>query len=77
MKAALALGGEVGPVHSAGLKVVGSVAWPETDLRVDWSNDPIHELEVLWRLWRPLKDDYVTRALDPASAPTYGVPGDT
>lgn len=76
MKIALSLGGEVGPVHSAGLKTVGSVPWPETDLRVDWSDDPIHELEVLWRLWRPLKDDYITRALDPASAPAYGVPGD-
>jgi uncharacterized Ntn-hydrolase superfamily protein len=76
MKTALSLGGEVGPVHSAGLKVVGAVPWPETDLRVDWSDAPIHDLEALWRLWRPLKDDYVTRALDPASAPAYGVPGD-
>ncbi len=76
MKTALSLGGEEGPVHSAGLKIAGSVPWPETDLRVDWSDDPIHDLEKLWRLWRPLKDDYVTRALDPATAPTYGVPGD-
>jgi uncharacterized Ntn-hydrolase superfamily protein len=76
MKAALALGGEEGPVHSAGMKVVDRVPWPETDLRVDWSNDPIRDLEALWRLWRPLRDDYVTRALDPASAPAYGVPGD-
>ena len=76
MNAALALGGEEGPVHSAGMKVIDRVPWPETDLRVDWSNDPIHQLEVLWRLWRPLRSDYVTRALDPASAPAYGVPGD-
>lgn len=76
MKAALALGGEAGPVHSAGLKIAGRAPWPETDLRVDWSNAPIEELERLWRLWRPLKDDYVTRALEPESAPAYGVPGD-
>lgn len=76
MKTALALGGEEGPVHSAGIKIAGTVPWPETDLRVDWSDDPIHELETLWRLWRPLKIDYVARALDPASAPAYGVPGD-
>lgn len=76
MKAAIARGGEMGPVHSAGLKVAGTVSWPETDLRVDWSDDPIHKLEKLWRLWRPLRDDYITRALDPASAPAYGVPGD-
>ena len=76
MKAALALGGEEGPVHSAGMKVVDRVPWPETDLRIDWSDEPIHDLEALWRLWRPLRSDYVTRALDPASAPAYGVPGD-
>jgi len=77
MKTALSLGGEEGPLHSAGMKIAGAVPWPETDLRVDWADDPIHELEVLWRLWRPLKNDYVTRALDPASAPAYGVPGDS
>lgn len=76
LKVALSLGGEEGPVHSAGLKIVDRVPWPETDLRVDWSNDPVHDLEALWRLWRPLRNDYVTRALDPASAPAYGVPGD-
>lgn len=76
MNAALALGGEEGPVHSAGMKVVDRVPWPETDLRVDWSENPIHDLAALWRLWRPLRNDYVTRALDPASAPAYGVPGD-
>jgi uncharacterized Ntn-hydrolase superfamily protein len=76
MKAALTLGGEVGAVHSAGMKVVDRVPWPETDLRVDWSDDPIHDLEALWRLWRPLRMDYVTRALDPALAPAYGVPGE-
>ena len=76
MKGALALGGEEGPVHSAGMKVAGRVPWPETDLRVDWSDNPMHDLEALWRLWRPLRNDYVTRALDPASAPAYGVPGD-
>lgn len=76
MKAALALGGEQGPVHSAGMKIVDRVPWPETDLRIDWSDKPIHEIEALWRLWRPLRNDYVTRALEPASAPVYGVPGD-
>lgn len=76
MKTALALGGEEGPLHSAGMKIAGTAPWPETDLRVDWSDDPIHQLEALWRLWRPQKDAYVTRALDPASAPSYGVPGD-
>jgi uncharacterized Ntn-hydrolase superfamily protein len=76
LKVALALGGEVGPVYSSGIKIAGSASWPETDLRVDWSTSPIQQLEILWRLWRPLKDDYLTRALDPASAPAHGVLGD-
>ncbi len=69
-------GGEEGPVHSAGLLVVDRVSWPVTDLRVDWHDDPVSELERLWRLWRPQESDYVRRALDPAAAPSYGVPGD-
>ena len=69
-------GGEEGPLHSAGLIVVSDVPWPLTDLRVDWSQDPIGELAALWRLWRPQAEAYRTRALDPASAPRYGVPGD-
>jgi uncharacterized Ntn-hydrolase superfamily protein len=69
-------GGEAGPLHSAGLVVVSDLAWPLTDLRVDWSEDPLRELAALWRLWRPQAEAYRTRALDPAAAPSYGVPGD-
>jgi len=72
----LALGGEAGPLHSAGLLVADDVGWPTTNLRVDWSDDPIGELRRLWDLWALQKSDYVTRALDPTSAPSYGVPGD-
>ena len=49
---------------------------PVVDLRVDWHDDPIGELSRLWALWRPLREDYITRGLDPATAPAYGVPGD-
>jgi uncharacterized Ntn-hydrolase superfamily protein len=69
-------GGEAGPVHSAGLSVVRDVAWRVTDLRVDWSEDPITELASLLDVWLPQRDDYVTRGLDPTTAPSYGVPGD-
>jgi uncharacterized Ntn-hydrolase superfamily protein len=70
-------GGEEGPVRSCGLIVVDRVPWYVTDLRVDWSEgDPVEDLAGLWELWRPQSEDYVTRALDPASAPSYGVPGD-
>src|SRR3569833_2685344 len=77
MRAALKAGGEAGPVHSAGMKLVREVSWPVADLRVDWTEDcPIESLASLWELYKPQLDDYVTRARDPASAPSYGVPGD-
>lgn len=75
MRAGLEAGGEEGPVHSAGLLVVREVAWPVADLRVDWSDDPIGDLERLWALWAPQLDAYVSRAVDPGAAPSYGVPG--
>jgi uncharacterized Ntn-hydrolase superfamily protein len=77
MRAALTAGGEAGPVRSAGMKLVRDVAWPVADLRCDWSETcPVAELETLWRLYAPQLDAYVTRALDPREAPSYGVPGD-
>lgn len=76
LEAGQAAGGEAGPVHSAGLAVVREVAWRVTDLRVDWSNDPLDDLRVLLDLWLPQRDAYVTRGLDPTAAPSYGVPGD-
>lgn len=77
LEAGLAAGGEAGPVRSAGMLVVDKQAWPTIDLRVDWSEgDPIAELRKIWLDWRPQMDDYVTRAVNPSSAPSYGVPGD-
>ena len=77
MQAAVAAGGEAGPVHSAALVVVGEHTWPIVDLRVDWAEQaPIDELEKLWVAYRPQLQDYLTRALDPTKAPSYGVPGD-
>lgn len=77
MHAAMAAGGEAGPVHSAALKVAGDLTWPLVDLRVDWADDdPIGQLDGLWQAYRPQMQDYVTRALDPTAAPSYGVPGD-
>ncbi len=76
LEAGFAAGGEVGPVHSAGLVMVDQQVWYVTDLRVDWSDEPIAELERLWRLWRPQEAAYLQRALDPAVSPSYGVPGD-
>jgi uncharacterized Ntn-hydrolase superfamily protein len=76
IEAGLAAGGEAGPLRSAGLAVVRTVPWRETDLRVDWHDEPVAELRRLLEVWLPQRDDYVTRALDPTAAPSYGVPGD-
>jgi uncharacterized Ntn-hydrolase superfamily protein len=76
LEAAVAAGGEEGAVRSAGLLVAREVPWPVADLRVDWHDEPIAELRRLWEIWRPQLDDYVVRALDPTTAPSFGVPGD-
>lgn len=76
LRAAVAAGGEEGPVHSAGISVVGSAGWRVTDLRVDWADDPIEALGRALDVWLPQRDDYVSRGLNPAAAPSYGVPGD-
>lgn len=76
MRAAESAGGEAGPVMSAGLSVVSGHGWRDTDLRVDWREDPIAELERLLDVWLPQREDYVIRGLDPAASVGYGVPGD-
>ena len=77
LQAAMAAGGEEGPVHSAGLSVVSDAGWRVTDLRVDWADeDPIGELGRVLEQWLPQRDDYVSRGLNPVAAPSYGVPGD-
>ncbi|CAN7280503.1 DUF1028 domain-containing protein [Rhizobium sp. LjRoot30] len=77
MRAAVAAGGEEGPVHSMGLVMVDKVSWNVADLRIDWTeSDPIEECAALWARWRGDMDAYVMRALNPTQAPSYGVPGD-
>lgn len=77
LQAGLAAGGEAGPLHSAGIKIVDHLSWPLVDLRVDWAEaDPIGQLARLWTLYAPQADAYVRRAENPGDAPGYGVPGD-
>lgn len=77
MRAGLAAGGEAGPVHSAGMKIVDKVSWPVADLRCDWTEDcPIEAIATAWDIYKPQLDAYIQRALDPREAPSYGVPGD-
>lgn len=76
LTAGLDAGGEQGPVRSAGLLVADEVTWPVVDLRMDWGDDPLAGLRELWAEYQPQLASYVTRALNPEEAPSYGVPGD-
>ena len=76
MLAGQAAGGEEGPVHSAGLLVYGEQNWPIVDLRLDWVElDPVQALYATWKVYEPQLRAYITRALDPRAAPSFGVPG--
>ena len=76
LEAGLAAGGEEGDVRSTGLYVVHRHIFPIVDVRVDWHDTPIPELRRIWDLYRQEMDAYITRAVNPVEAPTYGVPGD-
>ena len=77
MQAGLAAGGEAGDLHSAGLLIVDQQQWPLVDLRCDWTTGcPIAAVATAWEIYKPQMDDYLTRALNPASAPSYAVLGD-
>ena len=76
LEAGIKAGGEEGPVRSAGVQVVDAVSWPVVDLRVDWDDKPVSKLQLLWKEYKPQLENYVTRALNPKAAPSYGVPGD-
>jgi uncharacterized Ntn-hydrolase superfamily protein len=77
MLAGQAAGGEEGPVHSAGLLVYADQNWPVVDLRLDWVEDnPVQALHDVWKVYEPQQQAYITRALDPRAAPSFGVPGD-
>ncbi|MDQ0507129.1 DUF1028 domain-containing protein [Xanthobacter agilis] len=77
LRAGLAAGGEAGPVHSAGLKIVDQLSWPVADLRCDWTQEcPVAAVATAWSIYKPQLGAYIQRALDPREAPSYGVPGD-
>ena len=76
LEAGLRAGGEASPVRSAGIYVVDRQVWPICDLRVDWHDAPIAEIRRVWEVFEPQMADYVTRAIDPTQAPSYGVAGD-
>lgn len=76
LEAGMVAGGEAGPVHSAGLIVAADQLWPVVNLRVDWAEEaPINELRTLWERYEPQMQDFIARALDPASVRRRGASG--
>ena len=58
------------------MKLAGEQVWPIIDLRVDWADSqPIEALDQLWCAYQPQMQAYLTRALNPTAAPSYGVLG--
>jgi len=77
LEAGIAAGGEEGDVHSAALLVADEQPFPLVDLRVDWADQDTEKvLRRLWKDYEPQMLDYLSRAIDPSAAPSYGVPGD-
>lgn len=69
-------GGEVDALHSAAMLIGGEMSWPLVELRIDWDQQPIEKMVEGWKVYEPQIDAYVTRALQPDEAPSYGVAGD-
>ncbi len=66
-----------GPVHSAGMILIGEVSWSVAGILVDWmEDDPIEALAVAWMVYKLHLDDYLMRAQDPTAAQSHGVSGD-
>lgn len=78
LKAAVEAKGDAGPVRSAGLLIADKQSWPYAKLRIDWLDEgcPITAVAQAWAVYKSQAADYVTRALNPLAAPSYGVPGD-
>ena len=58
-------------MRSAGLYVVDRFVWPVIDLRVDWHDMPLAELQTVFAEYFPQMNDYIQRAVDPTQAPGY------
>jgi len=69
MEAGEEAGGEGKPVISAALLVMEREVFPLVDLRVDLAPEAISALRALWDAYSPSVEVFVTRAVDPDSAP--------
>lgn len=64
----LAAGGEPKPLRSAALLTTETYPFAETNLRVDWHDEPLAELRRLWDAYKPQKANYMMRVDNPDKA---------
>jgi uncharacterized Ntn-hydrolase superfamily protein len=68
LEAGLAAGGEMDPIQSAAVMILGADGLYNADLRVDKSAEPLSDLASLWQDWQPKAAAYRIRALSPDDA---------
>ena len=77
LEAEVSAGGEAGPIHSAALIVSDKLPFYLVDLQIDWADEePVARLRQHWQAYASQVQDYITRAINPSAAPSYGVVGD-
>ncbi len=71
------MGGELDQEHSIALLIYQpDLPFAYVDLRIDYDDDPLNNLKKLWGIYGPQAENYKVRALEPETAPSYGVKGD-
>jgi uncharacterized Ntn-hydrolase superfamily protein len=65
IRGGLDAGGETKPIMASALLIADRHSWPLVDLRVDWKEDPIGELERLWAFYKPYQEHYVNQVIAP------------
>lgn len=65
VKGGLDAGGETKPLMAAALLIADKHSWPLVDLRVDWNEEPISELERIWNFYKPYQQHYIDQVLAP------------
>lgn len=69
LKGGLAAGGELKPVRSAAVMIVGTDPFPWMDVRIDRSEDPVTELAEAAAAYAPIAPEFRRRVIDPEAVP--------
>jgi uncharacterized Ntn-hydrolase superfamily protein len=58
---------EAKPIMSSALLITDRNAWPLVDLRIDWQENPLDELRLLWEFFKPHQERFIKQVLTPAA----------